>query len=328
MARFHYYRWDKTIYTVYADGQYIGVVLRGSEGSSPLWAYALRTDPHFPHGVPDRFFPTRKAATEALFADYLAEQEAPVEDDDELLEEVPDLPAIPDSPFTTADIKALAARITVWPDQTAEDAAEDAAQAAQDGIPLEPVVYLTEAERAALALATQDLIDKCFDSISAADSLPAGRQLPERLSPLVRYLPRRYALRYSGDFHRKMCAALIEMAGKLSGSTIVLGQLPSTLAEELALHAFIERAKDLWQFFLDEGYLDRADPSYRGPVEFLGSFEEVAFWDSDYRFLYEDERDGFAESEEGQNMRIAPQDFASWFTVTYGERSQHPYLAA
>jgi hypothetical protein len=79
-----------------------------------------------------------------------------------------------------------------------------------------------------------------------------------------------------------------------------------------------------WQEFLDVGAFDDADPAYRRPVEF-DEFEEEAFWDTDFLFLYSDRHDGIDKSEAGKHLGMAPQDFDSWFTLARGDYQIHPY---
>jgi hypothetical protein len=201
--------------------------------------------------------------------------------------------------------KLYAAEIRVYPTEIDEE----------DG---EPNVVLGEAERAALGLASVELIDSCF-RLARGDP-------PESPDPdLSEYLPPRYALRYDAEFYQRMCVTLVQVTEKLAGITPVGPHLPATLAEELALHAVLEHARDQWQELLDLGLLKNADPIFHRPTDF-GEFIEEAFWDTDYLYLYDDAADGIDESFVGRYQRMAPQDFASWFTHPYGDYRLHPYL--
>ena len=88
--------------------------------------------------------------------------------------------------------------------------------------------------------------------------------------------------------------------------------LLSCIAEELALRALIEEAKEV----LDQDGMERA----------FGLFEDEAFQDADHEFLFMPEADGIEDSAEGVQLGIGHLRFDEWFTPFLNASAQvHPY---
>ena len=90
------------------------------------------------------------------------------------------------------------------------------------------------------------------------------------------------------------------------------GPLLSCTAEELALRALIEEAKEV----LDQEGI-KAD---------FGLFEDEAFQDADHEFLFMPEADGIEDSPEGARLGVGNLRFDEWFTPFLNASTQvHPY---
>jgi len=215
--------------------------------------------------------------------------------------------------LTVADVTALAARIRAYPDMPAEVAGEPA------------TVRLGGRERAALALAVDELLDDCFQVVEAGAGWDGREPFPPQLTLLVDYLPPRYRSRYTPGFFRRLCVCLVLVAAKLADPDLE-AELPGTLGEELALHALVGHARLSWAVKASLGLLDAVGERYQGSPDF-DDFVEAAYWDLDYLDLFDDSLDGLYESAVGQSMAYASQDFDDWFTVPYGHWPPHPYLA-
>lgn len=123
---------------------------------------------------------------------------------------------------------------------------------------------------------------------------------PEDGEPLLAtLLPPRYRLRYDQLFLRMWFVTLLTVAYKLAQPEPPVPLLSCT-AEELALRALIEEAKELLSHECIE-----AD---------FGEFEDEAYQDADHEFLFRPETDGIEDSAQAAHMGISPIRFDEWFT--------------
>ena len=130
---------------------------------------------------------------------------------------------------------------------------------------------------------------------------------------LTTLLPPRYQLRYDQLFLRIWFVTVLTVAYKLAQPEPPVPLLSCT-AEELALRALIEEAKELL--------------SQEGTEAEFGEFEDDAFQDTDHEFLFMPERDGIEDSAEAAHMGISPIRFDEWFTpFLNATTSVHPYCA-
>ena len=130
-------------------------------------------------------------------------------------------------------------------------------------------------------------------------------------SLLAGLLPSAYTLRYTGVFLKMWFVTVLTVGYKLAQRGPP-GPLLSCTAEELALRALIEEAKEV----LGREGID-AD---------FGLFEDEAFQDADHEFLFMPEADGIEDSPEGAQLGIGNLRFDEWFTPFLNASSQvHPY---
>jgi hypothetical protein len=94
---------------------------------------------------------------------------------------------------------------------------------------------------------------------------------------------------------------------------------PSSLAEELAARAMIERAKAV---------LEMGDSEYSGDEAFE-AFTDDYFEDTDFKYLFDNYYDGLDETRLAQIMGISPLHFNDWFKPFSDEpsRTPHPYAS-
>ena len=160
---------------------------------------------------------------------------------------------------------------------------------------------LPESHREALHSALCLLSDDFFADAEGQAPLLAG------------LLPRAYLARYNEGFLRKWFVTVSTVGYKLAQA-----QPPSPLlsctAEELALRALVDEAKEL----LDQEGIE-AD---------FGLFEDDVFEDVDYEFLFRPETDGIEDSATGASLGISRLRFDEWFTRFEGAASEvHSYCS-
>ena len=104
----------------------------------------------------------------------------------------------------------------------------------------------------------------------------------EHIDSLIAYfLPQKYSLQYTGIFLRRFFTTLLTVGYKLAQDPLPVPLLSCT-AEESALHILIEEATHL----LEESGIETQ----------FGLFEDDAFQDSDFEYLYEMQFDGIEDS--------------------------------
>lgn len=121
-------------------------------------------------------------------------------------------------------------------------------------------------------------------------------------------LPRKYLTKYDDAFFRRflLCLSAVGMKLRLPG----FHPLGCT-AEELALHAMIERASMLLE-------MNGQEPDYS---EWL----TYAFEDLDYQWLYEPAKDGLEDSPTGKDLGVGHLRYDEWFLPFSAPRVMHPY---
>ena len=129
-------------------------------------------------------------------------------------------------------------------------------------------------------------------------------------------LPERFTHRYDSRFARSFLVAAIMVTGRLTQKRWAS---PACVAEALALHVLIERAR---------AFLEMLDLLDGDAIENLYSgFEDVAFDDVDHEWLYQRELDGFEDdSDFTTRMRVANMRVEAWFQqVHLSDAHVHPY---
>ena len=111
-------------------------------------------------------------------------------------------------------------------------------------------------------------------------------------------LPPRYRPRYDWVFGKRFLATMLVVGWKLAQPRAP-APLLSCRGEELALHALIEIAAD-----------DLGESSIEAN---FGDFEDVAFQDVDFMYLYDPASDGIEDSEVGRELGIDLLRFDEWF---------------
>jgi len=169
-----------------------------------------------------------------------------------------------------------------------------------------PRSALPESHWKALYEANTILIDEVLEDLT---DLRAGTGF-EHLG-IADYLPPRYLTRYDDEFLRRflMCLTSVGLKLRLPGFHPL-----GCVAEELALHAMIERAREL----LEED----------GEEDDYSAWEDYAFEDADFELLYDDVMDGIEESPVGRRLGMAPMGFHDWFVPFSPPRVVHPYVDA
>ena len=125
---------------------------------------------------------------------------------------------------------------------------------------------------------------------------------------MASYLPPQYVPRYTPVFAKQVLACLMTVAWKLrSPESHVL----ACVGEELALAAILRMAASI---------LD-----VQGIEADFGTFEEFAFEDLDFHFLFEAQHDGIDESSLGGLFGLASLRFSDWMKPFWPENPPHPY---
>ena len=161
----------------------------------------------------------------------------------------------------------------------------------------------------ALAVGVDLATDELFWTYAAArdaqfdfDDTPAGDMLPAAFSH-----------HYNVGFLRRFLICLIVVGWKLRQDRIYL---LACVAEELALSAIVSRAV---------GWLYDHD----GTVANFGHFEDSAFEDKDFRYLFDPSKDGFTETDWADHFGMVNLRFSDWFKPfgdDKGEGEIHPYV--
>ncbi len=170
---------------------------------------------------------------------------------------------------------------------------------------------LTPQEQQALQASCDILIDSIFDEISSVE-------IPEDIldTTIGDFLPERYLYKYTPLFLRKFAVCIITVAWKLAQPQ----RLPlSSLVEELAARAIIERAKVVLEIESSEYNSDEA----------FEAFIDDYFEDTDFEYLFDNYYDGIDETKLAQIMGISPLNFNDWFKPFSDEpsRTPHPYAS-
>jgi hypothetical protein len=168
----------------------------------------------------------------------------------------------------------------------------------------------------ALIFATTMVIDELFQDIqvlaedhgTVADSDGFFLALDE--------LPERFAHHYNGRFAHQFLVATVRITGRLSDDEWAP---PASVAEALALHLVVERARNL---LVEHEVLDEDDARH-----LYSGFEEAAFDDVDHEWLYQHDLDGF-EDDPDFAAQFGPTDMrvGSWFRqITNAEAYVHSF---
>ncbi len=126
-------------------------------------------------------------------------------------------------------------------------------------------------------------------------------------------LPARYKTRYDWLFGQRFLTCLTVLSWKLAQSQPPIPLL-DCVAEELAMHVLIERAKV------------GLEPPGVTDIHF-GEFEDEVFQDADYENLFDESMDGIDEGEIGAKLGMADLSLSGWFEPFLNAGSRlHPYL--
>jgi DNA-binding CsgD family transcriptional regulator len=159
--------------------------------------------------------------------------------------------------------------------------------------------------REALATAIDGIVDEYAQDLSAlarpdarfADTAMAGD------------LPRKYLPRYDYLFAKRFFASAVTVAWKLRAPG---REDLACVAEELALHAILERAEAAYELQHDEA----AD---------FGWLWESCFQDQDYEFLFDPQDDGIEDSPYAATAGMTDLKFDAWFERFDNTGPVHPY---
>ncbi|MFC1705845.1 hypothetical protein ACFL59_03370 [Planctomycetota bacterium] len=173
------------------------------------------------------------------------------------------------------------------------------------GLEAYPDDILPAHHAAALRNAAQDVVAQLLDDLTM---LEGGVAIDE--TGLIDLLPRRYLPRYDLAFARAFLVCVITVAWKLEAPG---ERLLACLAEELALHAIVQRASDLLT-------VKAIEPDF-------GTFCDIAFKDQDCLFLFDGAQDGIEDSAIGDAMGIVNLRFDDWFRPFYETVPVHPFVA-
>ncbi|MFC1707245.1 hypothetical protein ACFL59_10605 [Planctomycetota bacterium] len=172
------------------------------------------------------------------------------------------------------------------------------------GLEVYPDDILPAHHAATLHDAAQDVVAQLLDDLTM---LEGGVSIEE--TGLIDLLPLRYLPRYDLAFARRFLVCAVTVAWKLSAPD---EQLLACLAEELALHAIVQRASGLL-------VVEAIEPDF-------GTFCDIAFKDQDYLFLFDGAQDGIEDSAIGDAMGIVNLRFADWFRPFYETVPVHPFV--
>jgi hypothetical protein len=169
----------------------------------------------------------------------------------------------------------------------------------------------------ALIFASTLLVDELFEDIetlraSGDDTVADG----DGAFFVLDGLPDRFAHRYDLRFTRNFLIAAIVVTGRLAQP---YWASPASVAEALALHVLVERARA----FLEMHDLLDADTI----IDLYSGFEDAAFDDLDHQWLYQRELDGFEGDEDfTTRMRVTNMRAEEWFQpVSHSDAHVHPY---
>lgn len=163
--------------------------------------------------------------------------------------------------------------------------------------------YLPTSHRRALRDAVDELSrDLIADTVEALGGLDFADSFQANL------LPRKYLPRYTSAFAKRFLVCLLVVAWTLRVPT---RHWASCVAEELALGAVVRHA----------GLLLRQS----GETPDFGLYEDTAFDDLDFEFLYQLEMDGFEDDDVGRYLSMANLRFDLWLRPFY-LRYVHPYV--
>lgn len=157
----------------------------------------------------------------------------------------------------------------------------------------------------ALDWACADLTDSFFDDLGLLQR--RGKFSSTSMSV---FLPTKFLLRYDLEFAKRFSLCLAAVAWKLRA--LGLHRLACT-GEEIALRAVVTVARDLLS-------LDNVEPDF-------SAFEEVAFEDTDFEFLFDPRHDGIEELPQIIALaRPVNLSFKDWFKPFRDDNPVHPYL--
>jgi hypothetical protein len=131
-------------------------------------------------------------------------------------------------------------------------------------------------------------------------------------------LPERFARHYGARFAHKFLVATVSITGRLAAEQWAP---PASVAEALALHLVVERAK--WVLVDHEIVAD-------GQVaDLYADFQDAAFDDVDHELLYQAQADGFEDDDDlNAQLGLADMRVGSWFREIDGSvASIHPVTA-
>ncbi|NMO53447.1 hypothetical protein HH310_19940 [Actinoplanes sp. TBRC 11911] len=169
----------------------------------------------------------------------------------------------------------------------------------------------------ALIFAATLLVDELFEDIETLRD--SGNDTPtdgDHAYFVLGGLPDRFAHRYDLRFTRNFLIVTIVVTGRL---TQPHWASPASVAEALALHVLVERARAFLEMH------DLLDADTIGDL--YSAFEDAAFDDLDHEFLYRRELDGFEDDEDfTSRMRVTNMRVEEWFRpVNLSDAHVHPY---
>ena len=136
----------------------------------------------------------------------------------------------------------------------------------------------------------------------------SGGRVRFRDLSMATYLPPQYVPRYTPVFAKQFLACLMTVAWKLRSPEY---HVLACVGEELALAAIVRMAESLLEL--------------QGVEADFGVFEDIAFEDMDYQFLFEAQHDGIDESSLGRLFGMASLRFPDWMKAFWPENPTHPY---
>jgi hypothetical protein len=126
---------------------------------------------------------------------------------------------------------------------------------------------------------------------------------------MVSYLPRKYLPRYDDAFAKAFLTCLLVVAWKI----VAPGKHRlASVGEELALYAIERHAHALYE----EKHGEEPD---------FSSFDDVAYEDVDFQFLFQPAFDGIEEGVTAEVGRIVNLTFDDWFKSFRDDNPAHPF---
>ena len=168
----------------------------------------------------------------------------------------------------------------------------------------ESLSRLIDAEHGeALHAAVQILTDRFLEDLALLEESEDFSQ-----TSMEGFLPRKNLRRYGPGFARRFFVCMVIVGGKLFSKK---REELCCVAEELALNAIIEQAESVLE-------MDGTEADYSVLVD-------SAFQDLDFELMFQDELDGFEDTEAAKQMGVGFLRFEDWFAQFKNTGPVHPY---